>query len=808
MVPTFTDLVRGHSNESLAALLRARPDLVVPVPADLSGLAARAQSRLSVTRALDQLNRWQLQVLDALRLTRGPDQTTSLDQLLAITAGAPVRVPPERVRTGVRQLREWLLVLGSDDALQVVAAADEVLGPHPAGLGRPAAELSEASAALVSDPARLRRTLLSAPPAARAVLERLAAGPPVGATASEPAEDSPVAWLISRGLLVATAPGSVELPREVGLLLRRDTGPLGELHPSPPGVAGRPEGSPQTGESAAAAPEAVDAAGAGQAMSAVQRTDAILSALAAQPAPVLRSGGLGVRELRRLARASGVEEPEAALLLEIADAAGLLGQSEPERPGAAAAEQASLQPTTAYDTWCSAPLAARWRTLAAAWLAMARQPGLIGHRDSRERPISALTPEVTRSGVPATRRLVLGVLAELPAGVDPGTEELLDMAEWHAPRWLAGRREAASQVLAEAALLGVTGKGALTSYGTELLAELQEPAEPDRDPLGLRAAGASEGLTGSAGRLAALLPEPVGELLVQADLTVVVPGPPEPMLAAELELVAEPESAGGASVYRVTRDSLRRALDVGYTAEDLHALFSRRARAQVPQALTYLIDDVARAHGGLRVGTASVYLRSEDETLVAQVLADRRLAYLELRRLAPTVLAGAGVSRGRLLNALREAGYAPVPEDAGGVAVLVRPRTRRAPARTTRDTAPPDPFAPVRMGAPRLLGIVEDLRRAESMRARREAAGSANGQPAPKGGDAQAHTEAMAVLQQAVRDKALVRVGYVDGHGARTSRVVRAVSIGAGYLQAEDERSDTRHTFALHRITGAALEQS
>jgi predicted DNA-binding transcriptional regulator YafY len=72
----------------------------------------------------------------------------------------------------------------------------------------------------------------------------------------------------------------------------------------------------------------------------------------------------------------------------------------------------------------------------------------------------------------------------------------------------------------------------------------------------------------------------------------------------------------------------------------------------------------------------------------------------------------------------------------------------------------------------------------------------------------QAHTQAMAVLQQALRDKARVWVGYVDAHGATNSRLLRPVSIGSGYLRAEDERTEMLHTFALHRITAAVLEES
>jgi hypothetical protein len=797
MASTLTDLLRGQSDEELAALFRARPDLIVPMPANLAALAARAQSRISVTRVVDRLDRFQLEMLDALRFAKDPDGLTSLEAVLAVAAVPAGGPDAATVRAAVAQLRGYLLAYGQDDALRVVATVDEVLGPYPAGLGRPAAELADGPAELVADPARLRRTLLSAPPAARAVLDRLAAGPPVGTTSedptSDPTADTPVTWLVSRGLLVATSASSVELPREVALLLRRDTGPLGALHPAPPCPAAAPLD-----------PRKVDDAGAGQALEAVRLTAALLEALAAEPAPVLRAGGMGIRELRRLARTTGVEEPVATLLLETAYAAGLIGEADSSGNGGGP----ELRPAAGYDGWLGAPIAARWHALATGWLAMTRQPGLVGQRDRTDRP----APEVERSAGPPTRWTVLGVLAKLPAGTAPTVDEVLALVGWYAPRRV---HPAAGQALTEAAALGIVGLGALTSFGSALLAEGRGRTEPeDADPLGIRAGDRTPaGLTPAAAALDGLLPAPVDEVVVQADLTVIVPGPPEPTLAAELELVAEHESAGGASVHRVTRHSLRRALDVGYAAEDLHALFARRSRTPVPQGLSYLIDDVARAHGGLRVGSAHAYLRSDDEALLAQALADRRLAPLGLRRLAPTVLVSTA-STGRLLAALRDHGYVPVPEDASGAAVLVRPRTRRAPARAPV-TVPVDPFAGTAplllpggrsgMSTPRLLGIVEDIRRGDAAAraaSRAPAMVRANGSAAT----AQAHTEAMAVLQQAVRDKALVWVRYVDAHGSSTSRLVRPVSIGAGYLRAEDERTDTLHTFALHRITAASLD--
>ncbi|MDI6100545.1 helicase-associated domain-containing protein [Actinoplanes sp. NEAU-A12] len=789
MATTFADQLRSLPDEALGALIQLRPDLVVPVPADISALAVRAQSRNSVARCLDGLDEFTLAILDAARLSRAADTAlTSVDAILELAAG----VPEDDVRLAVDRLRVRFLLHGPPEGLQVVGAVDEVTSPYPAGLGRPADFLDPRAAVLCADRARLRRTVLAAPPGARAVLDRLAAGPPIGALTRESVAE-PVRWLVEQHVLVPVSETGrtphpdgdlVELPREVGMLLRRDTGPLGMLRPLPP----IPDGPARD-------PKAADSAGAGQTMEAVRATEALLESLAAEPAAVLRTGGLGVRDLKRLAKAAGIEEAGAALLVETAYAAGLLGESE---SGQSPSQDVFL-PTVAYDLWRATGIAHRWATLARAWLAMTRQPGLVGRRDERDRPINALAPDAERAGAPLARREVLTALADLTAGSAPPVDDLLTLLAWQAPRRARGRENVHRDALTGAALLGVTGLGALTSYA-RLLATA--PEADGSDPLGVHPEDAHADAVRALDRL---LPAPVDHILVQADLSVVVPGPPEPELAGELDVLAEPESAGGASVFRVTPASIRRALDVGYQAADLHELFRRRSRTAVPQTLTYLIDDAARRHGGLRSGSAGSYLRSDDEALLAEVVADKRLSTLDMRRIAPTVLVSPRPVA-RLLGALREAGYAPVAEDAGGTTVLTRPKARRAPTRTPRIA---EPSGPVLTG-PRLAGVVEQLRRGDlATRAARRApvtVRAAQGQAVPGLTAVQQHTQAMAVLQQAVRDKVRVWVGYVDSHGATLSRLVRPVSLSAGYLRAEDERGESLHTFALHRITAAVTE--
>jgi hypothetical protein len=807
MATTFADQLRSLTDEALGALIQLRPDLVVPVPADISAMAVRAQSRGSVARCLDGLDEFTLRILDAARLSRSADTAlTSVDAILELAGSTSV----DDVGVAIDRLRVRFLLYGPEDALAVTGAVDEVTSPYPAGLGRPADFLDPRAAALCADKAKLRRTVLAAPAGARAVLDRLAAGPPIGALTRDTVAE-PVRWLVDQHILVPISEAGraprpdgelVELPREVGMLLRREAGPLGELRPFPP----LPEGSSRD-------PKSVDSAGAGQAMEAVRSAEALLEALAVEAAPVLRAGGLGVRELRRLARSAGLDEAGAALLIEITYTAGLLGETDAtgvsrsvtvSRAGGAVDE--IFLPTGAFDLWRALSIAQRWHTLARAWLSMSRQPSLVGTRDDRDRPINALAPEAERAGAPQARREALLVLADLEAGTAPAVDEVLELLAWQTPRRARGREAAHRDALSGAALLGVTALGALTSYARLLL---EDPEDDENDPLGVRAA-ASAAPHDAVRRLDAILPAPVDHVLVQADLSVVVPGPPEPELAGELDVVAEPESAGGASVFRVTPASVRRALDVGYTANDLHSLFKRRSRTPVPQTLTYMIDDAARRHGGLRAGSAGSYLRSDDEALVAEVVTDKRLGPLGLRQIAPTVLVSP-LPVARLLAQLRDAGFAPVAEDAGGAAVLSRPKVRRAPTRTSLAARVTDQAGPPILAGPRLAGVVEQLRRGDiATRAARRApvtVRAANGQNVTGLTSVQRHGEAMAVLQQAVRDKARVWVGYVDSHGATLSRLVRPVSLSAGYLRAEDERTETLHTFALHRITAAVTEE-
>ena len=132
-----------------------------------------------------------------------------------------------------------------------------------------------------------------------------------------------------------------------------------------------------------------------------------------------------------------------------------------------------------------------------------------------------------------------------------------------------------------------------------------------------------------------------------------------------LDSVADRDSTGSAMSWRFTPKSVRRALDDGADVATLQAHLESVAGKELPHALRYLLNDVARRHGELRLSAQGTLIRGLDEPKVAEVLADSSLRGLGLRRLAPTILTTRS-SVDDTLTALRRAGYYPIPEGNAG----------------------------------------------------------------------------------------------------------------------------------------------
>ncbi|MDP9116062.1 MAG: helicase-associated domain-containing protein, partial [Actinomycetota bacterium] len=346
---------------------------------------------------------------------------------------------------------------------------------------------------------------------------------------------------------------------------------------------------------------------------------------------------------------------------------------------------------------------------------------------------------------------------------------------WDAPRRAAAQRATAESVLAEADVLGVTAAGGLTGYSRTLLD-------------GSRAA-AQHALQNA-------LPDPVDYFLVQPDLTVVVPGPPTAELADELALAADLESSGGASVYRITEASVRRALDAGRSAADLAALVTQRSRTPVPQALSYLIADSARRHGVLRAGFASAYLRCDDAALLDRVVADRDVASLQLRRLAPAIVVSTA-PLAKVLEFLRDAGYAPAAEAADGAVMTLGVEAPRATSRTAVRVIRPRSSVE---SASQLAEVVRRIRSGDTLSEL-----SQRVQPIIAQVPGVTSASTMALLRQAIRDGRRVLLGHAEPDGTVTRHTILPISLAGGFVRGHESSTQRLQSFALHRLTAASL---
>ncbi|MCM6773023.1 helicase C-terminal domain-containing protein [Nocardia sp. CDC159] len=753
----LADWLTTRTDDDLVTLLQLRPDLAVPLPGSMAVLAARAEQRASVLRATDELDTLDFAIVETLAVHGAsfpgrraiPLPRTRLHELLAD------RVPAAAVDAAVARLAERALIWGEDELFLAAAAKDAL--PWPLGS---TTELPDA----LTEP-EIRAALAEIGSAERALLDKLATTGPRGRTrdaAPGTAPDRPIQRLLARRLLNWVDEETVELPPSVGQVLRRE--PVTDPHAlTPP----RPKPRKHTAAD-------VDAAAAGEVGELLRHCGDILEVLGQAPAPALRSGGLGVRELRRVAKATGIDEARLGLLVEVLAAAHLLDKGIPEPPPDSEAADDFWAPTGTADGWLDGPAARRWVVLALAWLELDRFPWMIGLRDANDKPLAALSLELRTLHAARDRRAMLELLAEYPAGSTIEPADIARVLAWRQPRWRRHFRvEAVEQTLAEAAALGILGRGALTAAGRALLHEAPGDAEAAMEKA---------------------LPEPVAHVLVQADLTVIAPGPLVPELQSRVALVADVESAGAATVYRIGEASVRRALDAGLTAAELHQLFAAHSRTPVPQSLTYLIDDVARRHGRLRAGMAQSFVRSEDPALLAEVLAAPVADRLALRAVAPTV-AISQAPLGEVLDQLRAAGFTPAGEDSSGAIVDLRPRGARIPLRTNTRQA----WRPTPPSTEQLQLLVAELRAGE------KAAQSRPAQSVRSDGTRTGTAATLALLQLAARVRRPVHIGYVDAQGTATQRIVEPLKVAGGQLDALDPVTGAVRHFTLHRIASVAL---
>ncbi len=663
--------------DGVAHLLELRPDLRQVIPQTLESLAQRSASPSSVLAAFADLDLFVAQVC-AAAVGLGPLVTR--EELAAVLEDVEI----EHLVAPLTALAQRAIVGLDGDFIETTRSLQNVFG-RPLGLGasavqllddRPArfctdlgrllgvdtagrkGEVTGKIAAVLGDRDRVLAVLATAPDDARALLEELTWSPTIESYSAgswvywpDRKIPGPAAWLERHALLLPLDAHLLELPREIGLILRGPGWTIKTQREQPACAAG-------------SVPVAdIDVAASAAADATVRAIGSILRGLDLTPLPLLKTAAVGVRELAQVGAGVDKTDVDAGRLLNLAGELGLVGH---------ASSIDRLVPTKAADGWLERTTAERWRALVQTWLTSPRFPSIAGVTLDGRRQGALVYDDGLRENI-AARRTVLETLCELPVGTSIEPSRLIEALLWRKPALHSENKVPVGLLielhLREMEMLGLVALSAATTAGR------------------LVAAG---GLEGAAKAIAAHTVAAVAGFTLQADQTVVVAGALADEVDRTLRLLADVESRGQATVLRISQGSLRRALDAGETSMTIRAFLETHATKGLPQALGYLIDDVARRHGGVRVGSTRTFVRADDVTLIAEIARTKRLGKLGLVAIAPTVLVSARTSK-EVLAALRDAGFLPVGESAGGKVEVTRPAHERAAYPSRGPTYEPSP---------------------------------------------------------------------------------------------------------------------
>lgn len=437
---------------------------------------------------------------------------------------------------------------------------------------------------------------------------------------------------------------------------------------------------------------------------------AAVRAIEADPPSQLMSGGVGKRDVQRLASALDLEYAQTIFVLELCGALNLVGV------GSSSIDPVWL-PTSEYDLLKRTDRGNLHAALVRAWLHMGEDITHIatGHtpRGDRVHPLGSVVKPTTAnpygghpSALPPVRsarfrllRTLLSPEVPLPKP-DPGTTtdtstdqktaetpsirltDLTAVLQWRYPLAPAFNRETLAQMLSEAEFLGLVATPltapdsyGLTPLGRELAEHLSASLPAAAQPLDY-AGSAATVPADFAETISELLPDYAESVVIQSDLTAVATGPVHPDLAQRLDSLADIETRGQGTVYRFTEKSIERALHTGLSRTDIVDTLRECSSTGVPQPLEFLIDGVASRLNRVQVASARGAVIVDDPDELDALLADPLLIPAQLTRVAPTV-ALAGISSDRLRVLLEGAGTSTLTE---------APTTQ--PQRAPKQTAP------------------------------------------------------------------------------------------------------------------------
>ena len=352
------------------------------------------------------------------------------------------------------------------------------------------------------------------------------------------------------------------------------------------------------------------------------RIEATLDAWAVDPPPALKTGGIGVRTVRMVAKRHGITETQATLLVELLRALGLVERFVLSVTGRGPKQVVAeaWRPSAERAIWTGLSGQQRWYRLAEAWL---------------EGPVDENAQFDAYRNI--DRHLLLDFLSRLPCGHGLAPTDLGEATTWRYRCF--SHQEQVESIVEELRMLGLVEERGAIGLGGAARALLS--GGPDQV--------ASTAATGGAS---------VAGFIVQPDHTVIADVGLDVAVLARLERLADLQSDAGVRIYRLSESRIALALADGLSVRQVVGFLTEFSRVPLPPIVARLVADAERRRGKLITGSARSWLVAEDPVQLGRAVAVKAAKLVAIS----STVAVSELEESKMLAALRVKGLAP---DAG-----------------------------------------------------------------------------------------------------------------------------------------------
>jgi hypothetical protein len=261
---------------------------------------------------------------------------------------------------------------------------------------------------------------------------------------------------------------------------------------------------------------------------------------------------------------------------------------------------------------------------------------------------------------------------------------------------------------------------------------------------------------------------------VQADLSIIAPGPLPTEKEIMLRRFADTEQIGLASTYRLSALSLSHGLETGLEVAQIREFLNTLSDKPLPQPVEYLINEAEKRFGRLVVkdAEAGALITSTDAILLAEIINEQKLKPFDIRSVEDGALHTRFESE-VVYFALRELGFVAIRKDAKGL--VISPRV----------IAEQTEVAEIEASA---LSDVKRLREHEA-----------------RVGHSPDDDDLQRQIQLAIKNKAKARFTVTSANGD-LEFLLEPIGIANGRLRAKDRKADIERTLPLASIIKVVLE--